>query len=217
MRKDLAAAAGTRSGGTLGHQQPSAVRLPPLTVAQQLNMCHQVSLGMEALANQRLTHRDLAARNVLLSPTLDVKVASLSLSRDVYAAEYAPWRHRLVPVRWTAPEIFICADVPASIDSDIDASYTSSSDAFSFGVFVWELFTLGELPLRHMSDDDIMLCRRQLGNMASSAAVRLPVPPACPPELWHLAERCQADFAGDRPTFAELSACIGEMIAAIVV
>ena len=52
---------------------------------------HQVALGMEHLSNHRLVHRDLAARNVLLTPMLDLKVACLSLSRDVYAAEYYPF------------------------------------------------------------------------------------------------------------------------------
>jgi len=179
---------------------------------------------MEQLANQRLVHRDLAARNILLTPSLDVKIASLGLSRDVYSAEYALWRNRLVPVRWTAPEVFgACADVSMtsseaiSDHGDGESAYTSSSDVYAFGVFVWELFTLGDLPLRHLSDDDVIRCRKQAVGGPAAATVRLPFPPACPLDLWQLVERCQSDFPGDRPTFAELSAGIGEMIAAILV
>lgn len=224
LRKEIAVG---QTGNGIGGPLSSTVRLPPLTVAQQLTMCHQVSLGMEQFANLRLVHRDLAARNILLSPSLDVKIASLGLSRDVYATEYSLYRHRLVPIRWTAPEVFgNGADATTmmtpletvSDHSDAEPTYTSSSDVFSFGVFVWELFTLGELPLRHLSDDDVVRYRKQSGNNgAVAAAVRLPFPPTCPLGLWQLVERCLADFPGNRPTFAELSASIGEMIAAIIV
>jgi serine/threonine protein kinase len=180
----------------------TTVRLPPLSLAQKLTMCHQVSLGMEALADSRLVLRDLAARNVLLSASLDVKVAGLSLCRDVYAAEYAPWRQRLVPVRWT----------PSEVLEDDSAGFTTASDVYSFGVLVWEVFTLGDLPLRHLSDDDVVR-ERKLG----SAVARLTYPPGCPPDLWQTAERCLVDQAVDRPSFGELSRAIGEMTASTVI
>lgn len=50
----------------------------------QVSLCTQVALGMEHLSNGRFVHRDLAARNCLVSAQRQVKVSSLSLSKDVY-------------------------------------------------------------------------------------------------------------------------------------
>lgn len=64
----------------------------------QVSLCTQVALGMEHLSNSRFVHRDLAARNCLVSAQRQVKVSSLSLSKDVYnrsagspAGEWEGW------------------------------------------------------------------------------------------------------------------------------
>jgi len=42
--------------------------------------------------------------------------------------------HRLVPVRWMAPE---------SIERRI---FSTESDVFSFGIVLWEIYTFGKTP-----------------------------------------------------------------------
>jgi serine/threonine protein kinase len=226
-----------RKDGVAAKMTP--VRLPPLSVAQKLSLCQQVALGLQHLTTDlRLVHRDVASRNVLLSPSLDVKVASPALCRDVYASEYVPLHQRLVPVRWSSPELlasFASDDILDNTTTGVDLltattddqpCYSAASDAFAFGVFVWEVFTLGELPLRHLSDDDVIRERRslvggrsgiQLSSPSSSALCRLQYPPGCPADTWHVVERCLADCVTDRPSFVELSTSFGQMLASIVI
>ena len=206
MRKD--------GGGSVA-RSPS-VRLPPLSVVQKLTLCRQVAAGLHHLsADLRLVHRDVAARNVLLAPSLDVKLAAPALCRDVYAAEYVPLRQRFIAVRWAAPELLTAATVdtvdPAAADA-VDRAYSTATDVFAFGVYVWEVFALGELPLRRLSDDDVVR-ERQLGTLAS----RLVAPAGSPPDIWRLVDRCFADCAADRPWFAELAAAFDSMLANLVV
>jgi len=204
MRKDNAGA--TRS--------PS-VRLPPLSVVQKLTLCSQIVSALRHInLDLRLVHRDVAARNVLLSPSLDVKLGSPSLCRDVYPAEYVPLRQRFIAVRWAAPELLTAAtvDVDLAATDTVDRAFTTATDVFAFGVYVWEVFALGDLPLRRLHDDDVIR-ERQLGTVAA----RLVAPVGCPPGLWRVVDRCFADCAADRPSFVDLAAAIDSMLASLVV
>ena len=167
------------------------VTLPPLNLAQKITICNQVALGMEALANHRLVHKDLAARNVLISPTLDVKVSLLGLCRDVYAGEYFLYHQALIPLRWMSPE--------AVIEDDI----SNKSDIWSFGVFMWEVFTLGDLPYRRRTDEEV-LKGFKVGDL-------IPDPISVPDEIHQLMQRCWAECPKDRPSFSEITVAIGDM------
>lgn len=157
-------------------------------------MCNQVVLGMEHLANLRLVHKDLASRNVLLSPTMDLKVANLGLCRDIYMAEYYPLGSsaRLVPLRWLSPEALL------------DEEYSTKSDIWAFGVFCWEVFTLGDMPYKKRSDEEV---RKGLMN----GDCILDPPSNCPKEMHEVIEKCTAENPKDRPSFSELAAFIGDL------
>ncbi len=167
-------------------------KLPPLTVAQKTTICSQVANGMEHLSNHRFIHKDLAARNILLTSTLEMKVASLSLCRDVYASEYFPFHTHMLPLRWMPPEAIL------------DDEFSTKTDVWSFGVFVWEVFTLGDLPYKKRTDEEVM---KGLKN----GDCILDPPPNCPKEMHELIEKCTAESAKDRPSFSEIVLLIGEI------
>lgn len=172
--------------------QPRAPKLPPLTIAQKVGMCQQVALAMEHLAQQRLVHRDLATRNVLLSSTLDLKVTSLGLCRDIYASEYFPFHQQLIPLRWMPPE--------AVLDDD----FSTKSDVWSYGVFVWEIFSLADLPYQGRSDDEVLRGLKTHDNHLA------PIP-SCPEKLLAIIPQCMAPIPSDRPSFAQIASAVGEM------
>lgn len=150
----------------------------------QVSICAQVAHGMDHLSRQRFVHKDLAARNCLISGQRHVKISSLSLSQDVYSrletllflcvhcsecstapfcvqlhvlqqlclclimclcfSEYYHYRQAWIPLRW----------LPA--ESVFENNFSAKSDVWAFGVLMWEVFSLGELPYNSLNDDNVM-------------------------------------------------------------
>ncbi|NP_001083315.1 protein tyrosine kinase 7 (inactive) L homeolog precursor [Xenopus laevis] len=164
----------------------------PLSSKHKVSLCTQVALGMEHLSNSRFVHKDLAARNCLVSAQRLVKVSALGLSKDVYSSEYHPLRQTKVPLRWMSPE--------AVQDDD----FSTKSDVWSFGVLMWEVFTLGELPYTSLPDEEV-LAGLQNGSL------KLPAPEGCSSRVYRLMQRCWAPSPKDRPSFSEIVNALGDL------
>ncbi|KAJ7423320.1 hypothetical protein BTVI_10222 [Pitangus sulphuratus] len=158
---------------------------------QPLTTKHKVALGMEHLSNGRFVHRDLAARNCLVSAQRQVKVSSLSLSKDVYNSEYYHFRQAWIPLRWMPPEAVL------------EDEFSTKSDVWSFGVLMWEVFTHGEMPYTPLADDEVLAGLQ-------SGKTKLPHPEGCPSRLAKLMQRCWAPSPKDRPSFSELATTLGD-------
>uniref|UniRef100_A0A8D0FZR7 Inactive tyrosine-protein kinase 7 n=1 Tax=Sphenodon punctatus TaxID=8508 RepID=A0A8D0FZR7_SPHPU len=163
----------------------------PISTKQKVSLCTQVALGMEHLSNNRFVHKDLAARNCLVGAQRQVKVSSLSLSKDVYNSEYYHFRQAWIPLRWMPPEVVL------------EDEFSTKSDVWSFGVLMWEVFTLGEMPYTKLADDEV-LAGLQSGKM------KLPHPEGCPSKLYKLMQRCWAPSPKDRPSFSEIANMLGD-------
>ncbi|XP_062980026.1 inactive tyrosine-protein kinase 7 isoform X2 [Elgaria multicarinata webbii] len=163
----------------------------PISTKQKVSFCCQVALGMEHLSNSRFVHKDLAARNCLVSAQRQVKVSSLSLSKDVYNSEYYHYHQAWIPLRWTPPEAVL------------EDEFSTKSDVWSFGVVMWEIFTLGEMPYSKLADEEV-LAGLQSGKM------KLPHPEGCPSKLYKVMQRCWAPSPKDRPSFSEIANMLGE-------
>ncbi|XP_038046577.1 inactive tyrosine-protein kinase 7-like [Patiria miniata] len=158
---------------------------PPFTLAQKLDVINQVAMGMEHLASHRFIHGDFAARNCLLSPAMETKVSLMSVSRDLYRAEYHEYKQKLVPVRWMPAEAIF------------EDELSTKSDVWAYGVFVWEVFAQGELPYKTLDNDALMRALLD-GNLT------LETPAGTPDEVEILMHRCWAESAKERYSFSDI-------------
>ena len=95
----------------------------------------EIASGMEHLVFKKHVHRDLAARNILVSHNLTCKIGDFGLARGASVNnEYYLSQGGLIPVKWTAPEAIIYK------------KYSEKSDVFSFGITLYEIWSVGEVP-----------------------------------------------------------------------
>jgi len=105
----------------------------------QIEACSsQIARGMKFLSSKGIIHGDLAARNVLLTnDDLTAKISDFGLSHRLLSSDGdATLRERQLPERWMAPEVLDKGRVDAMCD------------IWSFGILLWELFSLGDIPYK---------------------------------------------------------------------
>nr|KAF6283481.1 FES proto-oncogene, tyrosine kinase [Pipistrellus kuhlii] len=150
-----------------------------------LQMVGDAAAGMEYLESKGCIHRDLAARNCLVTEKNVLKISDFGMSREeedgIYAASGGL---RQVPVKWTAPEALNYG------------RYSSESDVWSFGILLWETFSLGASPYPNLSNQQTREFIEKGG--------RLPCPELCPDAVFRLMEQCWAYEPGERPSFSTI-------------
>ncbi|XP_053499880.1 ephrin type-A receptor 7 isoform X6 [Ictalurus furcatus] len=164
------------------------------TVIQLVGMLRGIAAGMRYLSDMGYVHRDLAARNILVNSNLVCKVSDFGLSRvidDDPEAVYTTTGGK-IPVRWTAMEAIQYR------------KFTSASDAWSYGIVMWEVMSYGERPYWDMSNQDVI--------KAIEEGYRLPAPMDCPPGLHQLMLDCWQKERADRPKFDQIVAILDKMI-----
>lgn len=142
-------------------QEPAA---RALTTIQIVQMASQLALALEHLHSHGLVHRDIAARNCVIDDGLHVRLTDCALARDLFPADYSCLGDRENrPVKWLALEALT------------GKRFGEASDAWSFGVLMWELCTLARQPYQEIVDDEMEQFLRD--------GYRLAQPVNCPDEL----------------------------------
>ncbi|KAK1883902.1 Fibroblast growth factor receptor 1-A [Dissostichus eleginoides] len=107
--------------------------------------------------------------------------AAYQVSRGM---DYLASRKGRLPVKWMAPEALF------------DRIYTHQSDVWSFGVLLWEIFTLGGSPYPGVPVEELFKLLKE--------GHRMEKPSACPHELYRMMRDCWHAVPARRPTFSQL-------------
>ncbi|XP_047222050.1 KIT proto-oncogene, receptor tyrosine kinase b isoform X3 [Girardinichthys multiradiatus] len=151
-----------------------------------LSFSYQVAKGMEYITSKNCIHRDLAARNVLLTHGRVAKICDFGLARDITTdASYVLRGNARLPVKWMSPE------------SIFDCVYTFESDVWSYGILLWEIFSLGNSPYPGMQVGSAFYKMIQDGH-------RMSRPEFAPIEMYDMMLSCWNQDPLKRPSFRKL-------------
>ncbi|XP_069550316.1 tyrosine-protein kinase BTK isoform X1 [Brachyistius frenatus] len=162
------------------------------TAVQLLEMCKDVSEGMAYLESKQYLHRDLAARNCLVDGNGTIKVTDFGLSRYVLDDEYTSSAGSKFPVRWSPPEVLLYC------------KFSSKSDIWAYGVLMWEVYTLGQLPYERLNNTEIV--------DQVSRGFRLYRPQLASEKVHSIMLSCWLDKPDERPTFQDLALTVQDLL-----
>uniref|UniRef100_A0A914W0I2 Protein kinase domain-containing protein n=1 Tax=Plectus sambesii TaxID=2011161 RepID=A0A914W0I2_9BILA len=143
------------------------------------------------LSSKGCIHRDVAARNVLVDENKVAKISDFGLCRLMDSTIYTTRGGRL-PIKWMA------------LESLQEYEYTTKSDVWSFGVLLYELFSLGAVPYALIQPTDMIDYLR--------SGKRLDKPEHCADNVYSIMQECWKDKPDERPLFSDLKIKLGTLL-----
>ncbi|XP_012875888.1 PREDICTED: tyrosine-protein kinase Fer [Dipodomys ordii] len=155
-----------------------------IKVKQLVKFSLDAAAGMLYLESKNCIHRDLAARNCLVGENNVLKISDFGMSRQEDGGVYSSSGLKQIPIKWTAPEALNYG------------RYSFESDVWSFGILLWETFSLGVCPYPGMTNQQ---AREQV-----ERGYRMSAPQHCPEDISKIMMRCWDYKPENRPKFSDL-------------
>uniref|UniRef100_A0A803TLX1 Tyrosine-protein kinase receptor n=1 Tax=Anolis carolinensis TaxID=28377 RepID=A0A803TLX1_ANOCA len=172
----------------LRQNRPRVNQPSTLTMQDLLDIARDIACGCKYLEENHFIHRDIAARNCLLTctgPGRVAKIGDFGMARDIYRASYYRKGGRaMLPVKWMPPEAFL------------EGIFTSKTDTWSFGVLLWEIFSLGYMPYPCKTNQEVL-------EFVTSGG-RMDPPKNCPGPVYRIMTQCWQHSPEYRPNFSTI-------------
>uniref|UniRef100_A0A8D2KXK3 Protein kinase domain-containing protein n=1 Tax=Varanus komodoensis TaxID=61221 RepID=A0A8D2KXK3_VARKO len=173
----------------LRQNRPRVNQPSMLTMQDLLNIARDIACGCTYLEENHFIHRDIAARNCLLTctgPERVAKIGDFGMARDIYsrASYYRKGGRAMLPVKWMPPEAFL------------EGIFTSKTDTWSFGVLLWEIFSLGYMPYPCKTNQEVL-------EFVTSGG-RMDPPKNCPGPVYRIMTQCWQHSPEYRPNFSTI-------------
>ncbi|XP_070547625.1 fibroblast growth factor receptor-like [Ptychodera flava] len=144
----------------------------------------------QTLSQNKIIHREIMAKNIVVDSQWKCKLSGLGSSSAVLTDQRYRQKMKCLfaqghfPIRWMAPEVLS------------GNAYTIGSDVWSFGVLLWEVFSLGDNPYDTIQDDDVkdFIGRGQ----------RLEIPQGCTESVYQLMTSCWTEIPAERLNATDL-------------
>lgn len=163
-----------------------------INVLNLLNFCLDIVNGCQFFEERHLVHRDMRAKHCFVfcqsSSYYLIKIGGFSLLKDICESTTCLELPscEVLPSRWMAPEAIT------------DNFFTSMSDVWAFGVLMWEVFTLGQVPYSDKANETEILQFLESGG-------RLNKPVYCPENIFSMMLSCWRSSPFRRPSFHYLA------------
>ncbi|OQR76820.1 hypothetical protein BIW11_00535, partial [Tropilaelaps mercedesae] len=166
-------------GILLASRHETEGRVSSIPEYRLMEMVISLADGMKHLAHCGVCHGYLSTRSIMVYlPNMTPKISNFSIAR------YTPLGKRLDYTRWTAPET-------------MQRRVTHKGDVWSFGVLLWEIFTLGGTPYVELKSNELQ-ARIVKGH-------RLPQPRGVHTGLFQQMLNCWEIDSDERPSFEDLT------------
>ncbi|XP_017854588.1 vascular endothelial growth factor receptor 1 isoform X2 [Drosophila busckii] len=165
-----------------------------VTTNDLVSWAFQVARGMDYLSSKKVLHGDLAARNILLCEGNVVKICDFGLARSMYRGDnYKKSESGKLPIKWLA------------LESLSDHVFSTYSDVWSFGIVLWELFSLAKVPYPGIDPN------QELFNKLNDG-YRMEKPPYANQEIYEIMLECWRKSPDSRPLFNVLERRFANML-----
>ncbi|XP_065357936.1 vascular endothelial growth factor receptor 1 isoform X3 [Calliphora vicina] len=163
--------------------KPDSTEAMEVSTTDLISWAFQVACGMEYLSSKKVLHGDLAARNILLCEDNIVKICDFGLARSMYKSDnYKKQGDAPLPIKWLALE---------SLSDHIFSTYT---DVWSYGIVLWELFSLAKVPYPEIDANQSLYLKLKDG-------YRMEKPPYANDDLYDIMLECWSTNPERRPLF----------------
>ncbi|CEF59579.1 Putative tyrosine-protein kinase Wsck [Strongyloides ratti] len=151
-----------------------------------INMIIEICNAMSLLASKGFVHRDLAARNILLTTGLRAKISGLGFCSNANdkTFEMNKKTYKLLHYKTMSIEVLT------------EGIFSEKSDTWSFGLLLYEIYSMGESPYKDVKREDLV---RKLKN-----GERLRLPIYATDEIYGIMLKCWHKYAERRPGFYDL-------------